>query len=98
MARPPILVLNLSETPFLYFSDFSNFRYNQDRLTRWDNDDESGGGGNSRRNLDFDRYALKFQPVTSDDSGTYLCLMNNRQVPDSPIVLTVQGNYYEKLL
>ena len=60
-------------------------RYNQDRLTRWD------GDSLGRRSLDYDRYALRFQPVTSEDSGTYLCLMNNRQTPDSPVVLTVQG-------
>ncbi len=37
------------------------------------------------------RYALKFGPVSSKDSGTYLCLLNNRREPDAPIVLTVQG-------
>ena len=57
----------------------------QDRLTRWDGDSVG------RRSLDYDRYALRFAPVTSEDSGTYLCLMNNRQTPDSPVVLTVQG-------
>ncbi|TRY71536.1 hypothetical protein TCAL_12498, partial [Tigriopus californicus] len=57
-------------------------RYN-DKLMRWDNEDE-------RRNLDMDRSGLKFEPVTSADSGTYMCLINNRREPDSPIVLIVQ--------
>ncbi len=70
-------------------------RYNQDRLTRWDEQEHGGDGTAARRQLDFDRYALRFEPVTSDDSGTYLCLMNNRQTPDSPVVLTVQGMYVE---
>lgn len=61
----------------------SRFRYN-DKLMRWDNEDE-------RRNLDMDRSGLKFEPVTSADSGTYMCLINNRREPDSPIVLIVQG-------
>ena len=57
-------------------------RYN-DRLTRWDDD--------PRRSLDYERYGLRFGPVRSRDSGTYLCLLNNRREPDAPIVLTVQG-------
>jgi len=36
-------------------------------------------------------YALTFSPVTSDDTGTYLCFINNRMEPDSPIHLTVEG-------
>ena len=64
-------------------------RYN-DKLMRWDE--------NGRRNLDFERYGLKFDPVTSADSGTYLCLINNRREPDSPMVLTVQGTYVRRML
>lgn len=66
---------------------FRILRFN-DKLTKWD---ESDGGEASRRKLEFERYGLRFEPVTSDDSGTYLCLLNNRQAPDSPVVLTVQG-------
>ena len=80
------------------------FRYNNDRLTRWDDSSASSSVSGptpdatshhqQRRNLDFDRYGLRFSPVTSDDSGTFLCLLNNRREPDAPIVLTVQGMYY----
>ena len=51
-----------------------------------------------RRNLDFDRYGLRFQPVKATDSGTYMCLLNNRREPDAPIVLTVQGRLNAKQL
>ena len=60
-------------------------RFN-DKLTRWDEEDAV-----SRRTLDFDLFGLKFEPVKAADSGTYLCLLNNRRVPDTPIILTVQG-------
>ncbi len=59
-------------------------RYNN-KLTRWGDEDSD------RRGLEFERYGLRFEPVRAGDSGTYLCLLNNRREPDSPIVLTVQG-------
>lgn len=60
-------------------------RYN-DKLTKW-----GGVAEERRRHLDFERYGLTFSPVRAKDSGTYLCLLNNRREPDAPIVLTVQG-------
>lgn len=61
-------------------------RYN-DKLTRWDGDDEE----NPRRALSFDQFGLQLAPVRAADSGTYLCLLNNRREPDSPMILTVEG-------
>ena len=62
-------------------------RYNNE-LTRWDtaNRDEV-----ERRSLDIKNYGLKFGPVTAEDSGTYLCLINNRREPDALLQLTVEG-------
>eukprot|EP00093_Oithona_nana_P000821 00821.XXX_1879_270_1 [CDS] Oithona nana genome sequencing. len=61
-------------------------RYNNE-LTRWDtaNRDEV-----ERRSLDIKNYGLKFGPVTAEDSGTYLCLINNRREPDALLQLTVE--------
>lgn len=67
----------------------NNSRYNN-KLTRWDSSDEDVNRP-PRRNLDYENYGLKFEPVTAADTGTYLCLLNNRREPDSQTVLTVQG-------
>ena len=69
-------------------------RYNNE-LTRWDtaNRDEV-----ERRSLDIKNYGLKFGPVTAEDSGTYLCLINNRREPDALLQLTVEGTSKEKAL
>ena len=65
-------------------------RYN-DKLIRWDQSDDDDDGW-TRRKLDTKQlFALTFSPVTSDDTGTYICLMNNRRQPDSPVYLTVEG-------
>ncbi len=80
---PSFLTKNLEGLfAFHRFFRHSPSRYN-DKLTKWDTDD--------RRSLDFERYGLRFGPVRSKDSGTYLCLLNNRMEPDAPIVLTVEG-------
>ena len=42
--------------------------------------------------LDPDSYALHFRPVVAGDSGEYLCLVNNRPLPEAIIKLTVQGS------
>ena len=67
-------------------------RYNNE-LTRWDtaNRDEV-----ERRTLDIKNYGLKFGPVTAEDSGTYLCLINNRREPDALLQLTVEGSTTSK--
>ena len=62
-------------------------RFNNE-LTRWDTAaiDEV-----KRRTLDTKNYGLKFGPVSAEDSGTYLCLINNRREPDALLELTVEG-------
>jgi hypothetical protein len=63
-------------------------RYNDD-LTRWD----GGDGDERRRSLDVEHFGLRLEPVSAADSGTYICLINNRREPDAHIVLTVQGKH-----
>jgi hypothetical protein len=48
-------------------------------LIRWDEGDDDDDGW-TRRHLDTKQlFALTFSPVSSDDTGTYICLMNNRR-------------------
>lgn len=42
-----------------------------------------------RISLLSDTFALHFHPVTADDSGFYVCLVNNRPKPDAVLKLTV---------
>ena len=46
----------------------------------------------SRIRLDQDMFGLEFDPVTAKDAGRYLCLINNRPLPDAVIQLNVLGN------
>jgi hypothetical protein len=36
-------------------------------------------------------FALQFDPVTDKDEGKYVCLINNRPLPDAVIKLNVLG-------
>ena len=44
-----------------------------------------------RIRLDRDMFGLAFNPVFDRDEGRYLCLINNRPVPDAIIKLNVLG-------
>ena len=44
-----------------------------------------------RISLDRDMFGLAFNPVADRDEGRYLCLINNRPVPDAVIKLNVLG-------
>ena len=44
-----------------------------------------------RIRLEMDMFALAFDPVTDKDEGKYLCLINNRPMPDAVIKLNVLG-------
>ena len=46
---------------------------------------------NPRIRLDQDMFALEFDPVRANDRGRYLCLINNRPLPDAIIHLNVLG-------
>lgn len=50
--------------------------------------------GNKRISLGQDMFALEFDPVTSLDKGTYVCLINNRPTPDAVIRLVVLGELF----
>ena len=67
-------------------------RFNNE-LTRWDT---AARDEVERRTLDTKNYGLKFGPVSAEDSGTYLCLINNRREPDALLELTVEGEYILK--
>jgi hypothetical protein len=42
-------------------------------------------------------FALQFDPVTDKDEGKYVCLINNRPLPDAVIKLNVLGkNTWER--
>ena len=44
-----------------------------------------------RIRLEMDMFALAFDPVTDKDEGKYLCLINNRPMPDAVIKMNVLG-------
>lgn len=44
-----------------------------------------------RIRLDKEMFALQFDPVTDKDEGKYVCLINNRPLPDAVIKLNVLG-------
>ena len=44
-----------------------------------------------RLRLEMDMFALAFDPVLDKDEGRYLCLINNRPLPDAVIQLNVLG-------
>ncbi len=62
-------------------------RFNNE-LTRWDTASEDEV---ARRTLDTGSYGLRFGPVAAEDTGSYLCLINNRREPDASLELTVEG-------
>lgn len=66
-------------------------RFNNE-LTRWDT---AAKDEVARRTLDIRNYGLKFGPVSAEDSGTYLCLINNRREPDALLELTVEGEAFK---
>ena len=68
---------NILATPLL--------KYNKDQATT------VKGGSQSRIRLDQDMFSLEFDPVTAKDQGKYLCLINNRPLPDAVIHLNILG-------
>ena len=65
-------------------------RFNNE-LTRWDT---AAKDEVARRTLDIRNYGLKFGPVSAEDTGMYLCLINNRREPDALLQLTVEGRAF----
>jgi hypothetical protein len=47
-----------------------------------------------RIRLDKEMFALQFDPVTDKDEGKYICLINNRPLPDAIIKLNVLGRTF----
>ena len=45
----------------------------------------------NRIRLEPEMFALEFDPITASDKGQYLCLINNRPIPDAVIKLMVLG-------
>lgn len=46
-----------------------------------------------RMSLSLKNYSLQLHPVTAADSGTYECLVNNRNAPEAMIKLIVRGKW-----
>ena len=44
-----------------------------------------------RIRLEPEMFALEFDPITASDKGQYICLINNRPMPDAVIKLMVLG-------
>lgn len=51
----------------------------------------------SRIRLDQEMFGLEFDPVTAKDQGKYICLINNRPLPDAVIQLSVLGKQRKSL-
>ena len=45
----------------------------------------------NRIRLEPEMFALEFDPITASDKGQYICLINNRPIPDALIKLVVLG-------
>jgi len=60
----------------------------QKRLLKYVKDQETSVFA-ERLGLDKEMFALQFDPVMSQDNGKYLCLINNRPLPDAITKLTV---------
>ena len=64
-------------------------------LLKYVKDQETNILSNADRiRLELDMFALAFDPVTDRDEGKYICLINNRPLPDAIIKLNVLGEYY----
>ena len=84
--------------PFgLFKTHFFNKLYPQDNveeviLLKYVKDQETNVLSNvDRIRLEMDMFALAFDPVNDRDEGRYLCLINNRPLPDAVIKLNVLG-------
>lgn len=51
----------------------------------------------NRMSLSLKNYSLQLHPVTAADSGTYECLVNNRNAPEAEIKLIVRGKWWNVL-
>ena len=61
-------------------------------LIKYVKDQETKSVSNEDRiRLEMDMFALAFDPVLDKDEGRYLCLINNRPLPDAVIQLNVLG-------
>ena len=49
----------------------------------------------NRIRLEPEMFALEFDPITAEDKGQYLCLINNRPIPDAVIKLMVLGKFFK---
>ena len=68
-----------------------DLKYNKDQATT------VKAGSQSRIRLDQDMFSLEFDPVTAKDQGKYLCLINNRPMPDAVIHLNILGKTFSYL-
>ena len=102
MNGPHALVLwgisAIVNNPFgLFATHFFNKLYPQDNveeviLLKYVKDQETNVLSNvDRIRLEMDMFALAFDPVNDRDEGRYLCLINNRPLPDAVIKLNVLG-------
>ena len=69
-------------------------------LLKYVKDQETNVLSNADRiRLEMDMFALAFDPVIDKDEGKYLCLINNRPLPDAVIKMNVLGksNYFFKV-
>ena len=102
MDSPHALVLwgiaaNVNNYFGLFATHFFNKLYPQDNveeviLLKYVKDQETNVLSNvDRIRLEMDMFALAFDPVNDRDEGRYLCLINNRPLPDAVIKLNVLG-------
>ena len=102
MNGPHALVLwdisaNVNSYFGLFATHFFNKLYPQDNveeviLLKYVKDQETNVLSNvDRIRLEMDMFALAFDPVNDRDEGRYLCLINNRPLPDAVIKLNVLG-------
>ena len=90
-------ICNVNNYFRLFATHFVNKLYPQDNveeviLLKYVKDQETNVLSNvDRIRLEMDMFALAFDPVNDRDEGRYLCLINNRPLPDAVIKLNVLG-------
>ena len=73
-----------------YSDDGDDGEASQVKLLKYVKDQETSVFA-ERIRLDKEMFSLQFDPVTDKDEGKYVCLINNRPLPDAVIKLNVLG-------
>lgn len=69
------------------------WRANDVRIVEYGSQSTTYFVNHNRIFLSEKNFTLLFQPVQSEDSGEYQCIVNSRNMPEAIVNLTVQGKF-----